>query len=393
MKKTTFRTKWGAGILMLLTAFIASQMVYRRSIIRLHDQLLSAAAIAEQMHASEKFHSALHLMLMAATRYAETGNESLRTDFVRELDVARSALPVLGTRHGSNASGKLETDFEAYSLILGGVVSSPPGGADRSGLAHAQKLFDSTFFHFYSDLHLRHRADIEQAAQSAHRIQFWTEGLFFAQLGLTVLFSVVGLLYLERIIQAFLSDAERMAITDGLTGVFNRRYLDSALEEELGRTGRHGRSMTIAMIDIDHFKRFNDTKGHQAGDQLLRALTQVMRQNTRAEDRIARYGGEEFVVILPETALGAGVTAAEKLRSAIEQHFSDGAGPGGQVTVSIGVATFPEDGTSAEQLIARADERLYHAKADGRNRVVPAMIDASSVADRGTIARHTTPGA
>jgi hypothetical protein len=104
MKKTTFRTKWGAGILMLLTAFIASQMVYRSSIIRLHDQLLSAAAIAEQMHASEKFHSALHLMLMAATRYAETGNESLRTDFVRELDVARSALPVLGTRHGSNAS-------------------------------------------------------------------------------------------------------------------------------------------------------------------------------------------------------------------------------------------------------------------------------------------------
>jgi diguanylate cyclase (GGDEF)-like protein len=152
--------------------------------------------------------------------------------------------------------------------------------------------------------------------------------------------------------------------------VFNRRYLDTTLDEELKRAERHGRPLTIAMIDIDHFKRFNDTLGHQAGDRLLRDLTKVMRQSIRAEDRVARYGGEEFVIVFPETPLGDGMLAAEKLRAVTEDRFAAGTRPAYPVTISIGLATFPGDGTTGAELIRQADERLYRAKAEGRNRVV-----------------------
>lgn len=378
MTATLFRTKWMLGILVLVSAFVASQLMYRSSIIRLHDHLLTAARITEQMHASEKFHSAIHLMLIAAAGYAETGNESMRSEYVRKLDAARTSLSTLEAqdhRQTPPAPGQtgLKADFERYSRVLDGVVDASPGDSDTpAALALARELFDSTFSHFYSELHQRHAADLGQATQSAHRIQFWTDALFFAQLGLAVLFGLLGLLYLERIVRAFLAEAEHLAITDGLTGVFNRRYLDTALEEELSRSRRYGRSMTIAMIDIDHFKRFNDTQGHQAGDQILRALTKVMRQNTRAEDRIARYGGEEFAVILPETALDEGMAAAEKLRRSVEQYF-DSAGQATPVTVSIGVASAPGDGTTAAEMLRTADERLYRAKAAGRNCVVPSV--------------------
>lgn len=191
-----------------------------------------------------------------------------------------------------------------------------------------------------------------------------------------MLFGVFGLFYLERIARVFRSAAERMAITDGLTGAFNRRYLDTALAEELGRARRHGNALSIAMIDIDHFKRFNDTHGHQAGDALLQSLVRQVREHTRAKDYFARYSGEEFVVILPQTALNAGIRVAEKLRRVIAGQAAGVAG-GTPVTVSIGVATFPADGDDAAQLIRIADERLYQAKAAGRNQVVPAATEAT----------------
>ncbi|WP_310449510.1 GGDEF domain-containing protein [Sulfuritalea sp.] len=384
MNTKSFKTKWALGILVLVATFIASQSIYRSSITRLHDHLVAAARITEQMHASEKFHSAMHLMLIAAAAYAGTGNDTFRTEFVRQQEVARAFLATLAAQpHGKSThtpdTDDLEANFTAYSQALDGVVATGNRGDGRA-LARSRELFDTVFVHYYAGLHQRHEADLNLAQASAHRIQFWTSTLFYAQLGLAVLISVFGLFYLERIARSFLAVAERLAVTDGLTGVFNRRYLDTTLDEELSRAGRHGRPLTIAMIDIDHFKRFNDAHGHQAGDRLLRDLTKLMRQNVRAEDRIARYGGEEFVVILPETPLGDGVLAAEKLRQVTADRFPVGDGRTFPVTISIGLAAFPGDGTTGTELIRQADERLYCAKAEGRNRVVPSVAPAMDTA-------------
>jgi diguanylate cyclase (GGDEF)-like protein len=387
MNTKSFRTKWAIGILVLVAAFIASQVTYRNSIARLYDHLVVAAHITEQMHASEKFHSAMHLMLIAAAGYTETGNDAFRTEFVRQQAVARASLATLATQpHGESAytpdAGDMEANFAAYSQALDVVVAAGNRGNGSEGraLARSRELFDTTFSHYYAGLHQRHEADLNLAQASAQRIRSWTSALFYAQLGLAVLIGALGLYYLEHIAHAFLAVAEHLAVTDGLTGVFNRRYLDTALDEELSRAGRHGRPLTVAMIDIDLFKRFNDAHGHPAGDRLLRDLTKLMGQNVRAEDRIARYGGEEFVIILPETPLGEGVLAAEKLRQVTADRFPIGDGRTFPVTISIGLASFPGDGTTGGELIRAADERLYRAKAEGRNRVVPSVEPAMDAA-------------
>ena len=365
MNAKQFRAKWQLGILALVGAFLASQSLYWNSINRLHDHLVAATGISEQMHGSEKFHSALHLMLIAAEGYAQHGSESFRSDYYRQRDVARAQLPsLMDIGHGRHASTSLGGDFERYSHALDAVLENRKGLAAATALKQGRGLFDTVFSHLYAEMHQRHESALKEATESAHRIRFWTDLQFYAQLGMAVLIGVLGLIYLERIAMAFLSVFEGIAFTDALTGLFNRRYLDANLDQELGRAVRYGRPLAFAMVDVDHFKRFNDTHGHQAGDQLLRGLAGLMRGNVRAQDRVARYGGEEFGIVFPEMALAEAGGAAEKLRRLVEEQL-------GGTTVSIGVASFPDDGTTASGLIRAADERLYRAKAAGRNRVVP----------------------
>jgi diguanylate cyclase (GGDEF)-like protein len=158
------------------------------------------------------------------------------------------------------------------------------------------------------------------------------------------------------------------AITDGLTDLYDHKYLMLKLEEEMERSRRYSRPLSILMIDIDHFKVYNDTFGHTAGDKVLVALAAAFKELSRKADTVARYGGEEFVVVLPETKKEGAVVLAHRIRSRAEGlklEYNKG------VTVSIGVGFF--DGAdkdfTAEEFIAAADEALYKAKANGRNRV------------------------
>ncbi|MHB9072297.1 MAG: diguanylate cyclase [Desulfobaccales bacterium] len=166
-------------------------------------------------------------------------------------------------------------------------------------------------------------------------------------------------------------------IHDPLTELFNRRYLEETLAREIYRVKRKGASLGVFMLDLDHFKRFNDTYGHEAGDNLLRALGQFLQVHIRQEDVACRYGGEEFVLILPEAPREVVLNRAEEIRRSIPQLqiFQRG-----QVlestTVSLGVAIFPEHGTNGEDLLRAADAALYRAKAAGRNRVVVADTGA-----------------
>ncbi len=160
------------------------------------------------------------------------------------------------------------------------------------------------------------------------------------------------------------------AIRDPLTGLFNRRHMEESFERELARGNRSRQPVSVFMIDIDHFKRFNDTFGHAAADVVLRETAALIRAQIRSDDIACRFGGEELVVILPEADREQAKARAEALRHAIGQQQVSyrGAALGG-ITASFGVATYPRDGTTVESLLRAADEALYQAKRLGRDRV------------------------
>jgi diguanylate cyclase (GGDEF)-like protein len=177
----------------------------------------------------------------------------------------------------------------------------------------------------------------------------------------------LGLLWIEvRIIEAAL---RRLANTDGLTGLPNRRATVTLFEEEAARASRRGRSFGLVLFDIDHFKQINDSRGHLAGDVALRHVAQLMAATKRGVDTAGRIGGEEFVVIFSEEGHDGAEAAANRIRQRIEESQLHYDGAEIALTVSGGVAIYPMDGTDWDSLFAAADARMYAAKRDGRNRV------------------------
>jgi diguanylate cyclase (GGDEF)-like protein len=165
---------------------------------------------------------------------------------------------------------------------------------------------------------------------------------------------------------------EHLAITDPLTGLYNRRLLESRLQEELSRGERQNQSFCIILADLDNFKTYNDICGHLAGDNALRKVADLMRHCAREMDIVTRYGGEEFCVILPGTGKKESLFVGERIRRAIDVESFPGEShlPLGRLTISLGIAAFPNDGDTANELIHAADLALYRAKTLGRNRLV-----------------------
>jgi diguanylate cyclase (GGDEF)-like protein len=210
---------------------------------------------------------------------------------------------------------------------------------------------------------------INLGSNDAHRFTRDHASDFLAHLGVIGSFCIENGLNRARLL--------RSGFTDVLTGWHNRRYLQVRLKEELARACRHSSNLVCLMLDIDHFKRVNDTWGHSAGDAVLQELAQRVEAQVRASDVAARYGGEEFVVLLPSTDDEAGARLAERIRAAVSATPIDL--PGGEsvhITASIGIAGIAPDKdatdlkTIADSLIARADVALYRAKTAGRDKVV-----------------------
>lgn len=164
---------------------------------------------------------------------------------------------------------------------------------------------------------------------------------------------------------------KQLAYLDGLTGIFNRRYFEMRIAEELERAQRYSANLAVMMVDIDHFKRLNDEFGHLLGDEVLKQVSALFMTQLRKGDLMCRYGGEEFAMVLPQTTGENAMDVAEKLRRMVEGHYFPGVPR--PVTISVGVADYPEHGRTRDEIIATADTALYAAKQAGRNRVAGAQ--------------------
>ncbi len=173
-----------------------------------------------------------------------------------------------------------------------------------------------------------------------------------------------------EIVQLY-ENARRMSMTDSLTGLVNHKEFFNAIRRELERARRYQHTVSLLMIDVDDFKKYNDSHGHLAGDLALRKIAEVLRSCARATDIIARYGGEEFGVVLPESTAGGALMVAERIKSAIARTDFMPEVPGGvRLTVSIGISSAEEGAVSEDQLVGCADEAAYLAKNSGKNKVV-----------------------
>jgi diguanylate cyclase (GGDEF)-like protein len=163
---------------------------------------------------------------------------------------------------------------------------------------------------------------------------------------------------------------ERLAMVDGLTGVFNRRYMDIILKKEYNRCERYGKPLSVCLIDIDNFKLINDNHGHQFGDEVLREIASLLKAAVREEDIVCRYGGEEFLLILPETEAAGAFILANRIRSELkgDPFFRDN-----RITFSAGTSTFPSAALDITALVQTADRALYQAKFSGKDRVSEAV--------------------
>jgi diguanylate cyclase (GGDEF)-like protein/PAS domain S-box-containing protein len=246
----------------------------------------------------------------------------------------------------------------------GKIVLANPSAAEILRKS-AKAIFSEGFIHLFDDPEVMRRAIEEEGY-----IEIRDDDRVLQILASTILNqeqATIGSAALIRDVtteKSMQAELQQLAISDGLTGLFNRRHLDKTLDSELKRCQRYGHEMSIIMFDVDHFKRFNDEYGHEQGDRVLQNISATVKGLIRSLDIPCRYGGEEFLIILPETSNKFVEEIAERIRKAVEQTELDGL----RVTISIGVASFPHCMVgNPKQFIEAADKALYEAKNNGRN--------------------------
>jgi len=288
--------------------------------------------------------SCVYLLDAEKRRLILRGFQGRRADaFRQELDLARR-----GLLSDAVLEGKLVADSEAKRN--GGANWTTNPSDVESQLAAPLQIQDKTL-------------GVVCIASSAHRDLTESEISRFEAI------ANMGSLALQNAL--FHEELERLSVTDRLTELYNHGYFQQRLEEELRRAERFGHRLSLIMLDIDNFKDFNDAYGHPKGDRVLKTVAMIMKENMRDMDIAARYGGEEFCAVLPETDLAGAAVVAERIRRQVERQLfvGDKELPSVRKTVSLGVATFPDNASTQSQFIEKADQALYRAKHAGKNQV------------------------
>lgn len=380
---SSFKLKLGTGIAILLVVFLASQGIYWRNISLLHGYTLKIISITEQLHTAEAFHSSIHKMLILASQYVEKQDDNIKREYESLSKNAESSLQTLKIQtDGIESMNEYEKSpamalvddtmsvFMTYQQLLDDVFINHENR--HSSLIAARRLFDDIFANHYLRLHSYHDMQIADMQKNAHDIKIRTDKYFIGQLSIALLIGIFVLYYFDRGVLKIFAATEQLSIKDALTSLYNRRYLTNYLDAETARSARYNHSFSLAMIDIDNFKKINDSYGHHVGDELLRDLSSLIQKCVRKTDTVVRYGGEEFLVVFLETDKSSAVAVAEKIRSSIKTYpfLFDNKRFAVSATVSIGIASFPRDGQTWGEVIKHADNMLYKAKNEGKDRVM-----------------------
>ncbi|BCS97896.1 hypothetical protein DSLASN_35280 [Desulfoluna limicola] len=265
---------------------------------------------------------------------------------------------------------EMELAYQAFREITEQLLNDEKSTHSPAERVEVQSLFD-TIFHAYQKLHRHHSHQKKEIISKTESINQTINAIFFVQLTLVLIAGMLVVVYFDRVVLKVFDMTENMALHDRLTGLYNRHVLDR-IKSELGRSRENReKGYGLILLDIDHFKMFNDTYGHPAGDQLLKKMSELLLGAVRRQDKIIRFGGEEILIILFWVDISGVKKVAEKIRGSVEGtlfDLNDGKAPK-NVTVSAGYASSTSDEGSFDDLLQLADTRLYDAKKSGRNRV------------------------
>ena len=307
-----FRFKLGILLLIIVLPMLASQIIYRRAITSLHDALYSSIVVLNTIHATENFHAGLHSMLNVTRNIVADPNNravpddwnELRESTAKTLDALRESLQQIN-HHGQQAIASEPHPADAIAALFDRLMVeleaalSGPASEVPSHMAAARKLFDEIFQDHIDKLHDGHQQRFDDLKADAHGFERQIDLLFYGQTlfaGVVVLFA---LFFSEKILVKGYLRTKDASLSDRLTEARNRRYLETVSDRQVAGMLERNEPFSLALLDIDHFKRVNDTFGHDAGDKVLRIVAEVARKRLRKSDTFVRYGGEEFLVLLP----------------------------------------------------------------------------------------------
>jgi len=381
----SFRFKLGILLAIVALASVSSQLVYRNIISTLHASLSSTIDGFETLHAVENFHSSLHMMLTIVSRSAAAPSPADQAEYrslkkgtvesfrrlISSIEGSKDLDHHLDIRNNPSLVDDIRLHFEEILVETEAVYGAAPSEA-ATHAAKARTIFDELFEKYLNELHAYHQNRLEALKIEAHRQTERSDLLFYLQLAIILAAAIVAVIFSNQVLLKGFKVAELGAFSDSLTGLHNRKYLAGPVMEKIGEMLSSREPFSLILVDIDHFKRFNDTYGHQAGDAALKEVAQRLRLDLRKSDILIRYGGEEFLAILPGADKTSALITANKVREHLAVTRFEGQGRVTErVTASFGLASFPEDGTVGYAgLFKMADDRLYRAKAEGRNKVV-----------------------
>ena len=383
----TPRTVFFVSVVVLLGVIISSYFIYWKSIKTLYHHLQQLTAVSNHLGNGEIFHSSVHSMLMNAEVYIISNGEPKYLDDYLELKKKADARLQMLQRYPAQAdtlksqhSGlsnlkpiteRMALNYKIFIDAIDTVMNRNQILYSRPAIIQGSMLFDR-IFDDYQKLHNHHRKLRDELNSDTESIWVRSTSLLVGQVIAAIIIGILVVVFLEKVALKIISVTESIALRDQLTGLYNRHALERLLNNSKSHSQGMGSKYGIIMIDLDHFKRFNDTHGHPAGDKLLFDLALTLKNVVRRHDFVIRYGGEEFMVCLPDTDITGTLIVAEKLRQAIESaaFTLPNESPAPRITASFGCGTYPDDGNDYRQVNAAADKRLYDAKRTGRNKVI-----------------------